>query len=131
MYFIFNLFFLLFFLFIALKIFSLFKKIIDLVISSAEENNSFKDINNSAQSDNSDQLISQELELQNIVEADSTFNDQNNEPAGLDTDSDFTAPDFSESNDLFSQFSNYSEAEKAVLYSEIMTVPKAKRNKFY
>lgn len=154
MYFIINLAFLLFFLFIALKIFSLFKKIFDLVISTAEKNDYSAAFNNSAERENNgDQLIKEELELQDMVEADSNLNDYNSSKAGSDNaqtaaDPNSTADlkdnanrsagdhlpaadDFAGANNVFSQFSSYSEAEKAVLYSEIISAPRSKRNNFY
>lgn len=140
MYFLINLAFLFFFVFIFSKIFSLFQKIFEFAITETKKASKLSNSNNLEKNkNNTEEIDSRDINLQNMRDVDSNIHDYQSSSTNLDSndglkantelsaEDDFKSNDFSASNNIFSKFSHYTEAEKAILYSEIISGPKAKK----
>jgi len=139
---------LLIFLFIIANFFMIFKKIISFILKSAEENRA-----QNRSGVDSQQSVNSDIDITTAVDNDKTiyeykqgnandFSETQVDSAGssglasdksigsesyTDFGSDFNF-DSGNENDIFGQFASYTEAEKAVLYNEIMSPPKAYEN---
>ncbi|RCW82571.1 hypothetical protein DER71_11927 [Halanaerobium sp. DL-01] len=140
---------LLIFLFIIVNFFSIFKKIISFILKSAEENRAQnRGVMDSQQPVNSDINVTTTVDndktvyeytqgnindfSENQVDSDVSFGSADDKPISMESYSDFGSDinfDSGSENNIFRQFATYTEAEKVVLYNEIMNPPKAYENK--
>lgn len=139
---------LLIFLFIIVNFFIMFKKIVSFILKSAEENRA-----QNRGGINSQQPVNSDIDITTTVDNDKTVYEYtqgntndfsetqvdsaassgavNDTSIGSDSYTDFGSNvnfDSGSENDIFGQFATYTEAEKIVLYNEIMSPPKAYEN---